>query len=49
MKQYIVLIIGSGSIGRRHNKVLKEIMDCNIFVLGQKDKTKEDIPAVEIM
>ncbi len=47
MKQYKVLIVGLGSIGRRHIKILKEIIDCNIFVLRQKNKNKEDIPEVE--
>lgn len=47
MKQYKVLIIGLGSIGRRHINILKEIIDCNIFVLRQKNKVKKRIPAVE--
>jgi len=47
MKRYKVLIVGLGSIGRRHIKILKEIIDCNIFILRQKNKTKEDIPEVE--
>ena len=47
MKQYKVLLFGLGSIGRRHIKVLKEIIGCNIFVFRQKNKTKEDIPEVE--
>jgi len=47
MKHFNVLIIGLGSIGRRHIKILKALIDCSIFVLRQKNKTREDIPEVE--
>lgn len=47
MKHWNVLVIGLGSIGRRHVRILNETIHCNIFVLRQKTKRPEDIPGVK--
>ncbi|UCC95545.1 MAG: Gfo/Idh/MocA family oxidoreductase, partial [Candidatus Omnitrophota bacterium] len=41
-KRYTALIIGLGSIGRRHARILKESARCIIFALREKTKTRED-------
>lgn len=43
MQKHRVLVVGLGSIGRRHVKILGEVADCRIFVLREKAKAKEDV------
>ena len=47
MKQYKILIIGLGSIGKRHIRIFKQLIDCKIVVLRQKNKISENFPGVD--
>lgn len=47
MQKHRVLVVGLGSIGRRHVKILGEVADCRISVLREKAKVKEDVPGVD--
>jgi len=46
MRRWNVLVVGLGSIGRRHIQILRETIQGDIFVLRQRTKSPQDLPGV---